>query len=172
MPLESARTLSEPYARRNPTSGTVYYNVGTGLATILRHAEAAYFFRTASKLDPSVLNMALPHQPLIKYQENFKDLNMLCHHRTLKRSVVLASSFNGRISTKRQQTRIEAHHPNPNRNRNPNPNPRPDPDLDPNHRRVRHGEKYPYRGFPPDGSRWPCCCIGFLKRICGCVEGV
>jgi len=38
--------------RRNPNLGTVYYNVGTGLATILRHAEAAHFFKTASKLDP------------------------------------------------------------------------------------------------------------------------
>jgi len=38
--------------RRNPTLGTVYYNVGTGLATLLRHAEAAHFFKTASKLDP------------------------------------------------------------------------------------------------------------------------
>jgi len=38
--------------RRNPTLGTVYYNVGTGLATIMRHAEAAYFFKTAVQLDP------------------------------------------------------------------------------------------------------------------------
>ena len=32
-------------SRRNPTLGTVYYNVGTGLATLLRHAEATHFFQ-------------------------------------------------------------------------------------------------------------------------------